>query len=131
MVTTCEEISATSFVRASYEAFAEDTSIPRTIAAIVVMSPVTSLATSFSLDPKRSSGMARRRTMPARPDAKIEANTIELTAIEFIRLVRSLLSDEVDPEWSGSARWFAFTTVEVFEEPSKMDGGLSFGQYTD
>ena len=36
--------------------------------------------------------------MPARPDAKIEANTIELTAIEFIRLVRSPLSDEVDPE---------------------------------
>ncbi len=42
--------------------------------------------------------MARWRAKPARPDAKIEAKTIKLTEIEFIRLVRSPLGHEVDPE---------------------------------
>ena len=49
------------------------------------MRPVTSLATSFSFDPRRSTGMARRIAMPTRPEARIEAKTIEVTAIEFIR----------------------------------------------
>src|SRR5580692_1452786 len=61
------------------------------MAVMVVMSPVTSLATSFSPDPRYSSGMTRRTAMPTRPAPKIDAKTIELTVIELIRLLPSHL----------------------------------------
>jgi hypothetical protein len=84
MLTISEDISATSFLRASYVDFADDTSIPRTNAAMVEIRAVESLTVSFTSVQRCSSGRTRRIAIPTNAAAKTQAKTMPLSGIEFI-----------------------------------------------
>src|SRR4030095_12081342 len=67
----------------SYELLAEATTRPRTRAAIVAISPITSFTRSFDSVLTWCSGRAARSTIPSNAPPKTHARTIEVIAMDL------------------------------------------------